>query len=163
SHYMAELVLDSKAGRASVFFWNPHDEQKHRLDKVEDWKLLTVEAKPLTLTWEAQPGGLLLKPHAGAFQASDDRLKTGDKPPDGEQALRDNNLNSSGGYGEHYFEEMPLRFQGRLGPQPEKVVADLKRVPLKKTGERTVVLENVADVTLGPAVKRGDSSVNGSP
>src|SRR5207237_10033524 len=69
----------------------------------------------------------------------------------------------SGGYAERFLEEHPIRFQGRLGPMPEKVVGELRLVPIKKTGERTITLANVADVTMGPAIKRGDSAVNGSP
>jgi HME family heavy-metal exporter len=241
THYLAELVLDAKAGNARVWFWNPRDDQDHRLDRVEDWKPLKVDSKELTLTWTGLPGGIPLEPKDGAFRGSDPRLKNGDKPADidrttsvtlngkekhrivfgalqtrmmnlrtdidwvirprllkiqgiaqvfvmgegrkqyqvqvkpekleefkvtleeVEQALRKNNLSSSGGFGEVYFQEMPIRFQGRLGPQPEKVLAELKLIPIKKTGERTLVVENVADVTMGPAFKRGDSAVNGSP
>jgi HME family heavy-metal exporter len=82
---------------------------------------------------------------------------------DVEQAVRKCNLNASGGYAERYAEEQPIRFLGRLGPQPEKVLADLRHVPIKKIGRRTITLQQVADVTLGPAIKRGDSAVNGSP
>jgi CzcA family heavy metal efflux pump len=80
-----------------------------------------------------------------------------------EQALRKCNVNASGGYAELHMEEQPIRFLGRLGPQPEKVLADLRQVPIKKIGRRTITLQQVADVTLGPAIKRGDSAVNGSP
>ena len=80
-----------------------------------------------------------------------------------EAALRKNNLSGSGGYAERGMEEQPIRFMGRLGPEPEKVLADIKLIPIKKTGERTITLANIAEVTTGPAIKRGDASVNGSP
>ena len=80
-----------------------------------------------------------------------------------EDALRDNNVNFTGGYSAAGGFERPIRVIGRLGPRPEQVVQDLRKAPVKVTGQRTVLLEQVARVTEGPQVKRGDASVNGAP
>ncbi len=80
-----------------------------------------------------------------------------------EQALRDNNVNFSGGYSEAGGVEKPIRVIGRLGPRPEQVVAELNKVPVRTTAKRTILLGQVARVTEGPQQKRGDASVSGLP
>ncbi len=80
-----------------------------------------------------------------------------------EQALKDNNLNTSGGFAIRGETERPIRVFGRLGPDPEMVIEELRKVPLRATPKRTILLEEVARVVEGPAVKRGDGSVNGRP
>src|SRR5207244_3485843 len=49
------------------------------------------------------------------------------------------------------------------GPYPQKVVEDLLKVPVKSSGDRPVLLGNVARVEEGPAPKRGDASIDGNP
>ncbi|MFO0814141.1 MAG: efflux RND transporter permease subunit [Gemmatales bacterium] len=80
-----------------------------------------------------------------------------------EKSLRDNNLNASGGFATRGGTENSIRFIARLGPSPEKVVDHLKQVPVKTTPHRTILLDQVARVTEGPQLKRGDASVNGLP
>jgi HME family heavy-metal exporter len=80
-----------------------------------------------------------------------------------EEALRKNNLNTSGGFAVRGDEERPIRFLGRLGPEREQVLADLRQVPVKSNAKRTVLVEQVARVAEGPQLKRGDASVNGHP
>lgn len=80
-----------------------------------------------------------------------------------EQALKDNNVNASGGFAIRSGKEQPIRVLGRLGPQSEQVLADMKRIPIKATEHRTVLLSQVARVVEAPQLKRGDSSVNGFP
>jgi CzcA family heavy metal efflux pump len=80
-----------------------------------------------------------------------------------EQALKDNNVNTSGGFAVRGGREQPIRVIGRLGPRPERVVADLMQIPVKTTEHRTVLLSQVAQVIEGAQVKRGDASVNGYP
>ena len=80
-----------------------------------------------------------------------------------EAALRANNVNFTGGFAERGELETPIRVIGRLGPDPARVVADLRKVPVKANPHRTVLLEQVARVAEGPQVKRGDASVNGDP
>jgi CzcA family heavy metal efflux pump len=90
---------------------------------------------------------------------------------DVESALRANNVNHTGGYSVAGGTETPIRVIGRLGPEPEQVVADLnlitvrppdKHEPGKALG-RPVLLKDVARVAEGAQIKRGDSSINGFP
>ncbi len=80
-----------------------------------------------------------------------------------EEALKKNNLNTSGGFAIRGEEERPVRILGRLGPEPARVLDDLRHVPVKHTPQRTILLHQVARVVEGPQLKRGDSSVNGYP
>lgn len=82
---------------------------------------------------------------------------------DVEVALKANNENSTGGFIASGGIEKPIRVIGRLGPRPEQVVADLKKIPIKSNAHRSVLLEQVARVVEGPQIKRGDSSINGDP
>src|SRR5438270_12784441 len=82
---------------------------------------------------------------------------------DVEAALRKGNVNASGGVAERGGRETSIRVFGRLGPEPEQVLADLRRLPVKQTPQRTVLVEQVARVVEGPEFKRGDARVNGLP
>ncbi|MBA4066550.1 MAG: CusA/CzcA family heavy metal efflux RND transporter [Isosphaera sp.] len=78
-----------------------------------------------------------------------------------EEAIKSNNLNSSGGFIEEGQSERPVRVIARLGPVPQKVLADLRQVPVKTTLDRAVLLGHVATIEEGPAPKRGDASIDG--
>jgi CzcA family heavy metal efflux pump len=80
-----------------------------------------------------------------------------------EAALRDNNVNFTGGYSVQNGVEKPIRIIGRLGPRPEQTVRDLRDIPVKPGAKRVVALGDVARVTEGEQQKRGDASVNGFP
>jgi CzcA family heavy metal efflux pump len=80
-----------------------------------------------------------------------------------EAALKANNGNATGGFVERGELETPVRVIGRLGPDGPQVVSDLKKIPVRTTYKRTVLLEQVATVQEGTQVKRGDASVNGHP
>jgi CzcA family heavy metal efflux pump len=80
-----------------------------------------------------------------------------------EQALKDNNVNASGGYAVRSGKEQPIRILGRLGPRPETVIAEIEQIPVKTTAQRTVLLKQVARVVEGPQFKRGDAGINGHP
>ena len=80
-----------------------------------------------------------------------------------EQAVKDNNLNASGGFTIEGPRERPIRVIGRLGPLPQKVAEDLKKVPVKTHAHRNVLLEQVARIEEGPEPKRGDGSIDGHP
>ncbi|MFL5329528.1 MAG: efflux RND transporter permease subunit [Gemmataceae bacterium] len=82
---------------------------------------------------------------------------------DVEQALKDNNANASGGYTEEGQTERPVRVLGRLGPYPADVIDDLRKIPVKSSGDRPVLLDKVARVEPGPAPKRGDAGLDGLP
>ncbi|QDU59595.1 Nickel and cobalt resistance protein CnrA [Planctomycetes bacterium Pan216] len=80
-----------------------------------------------------------------------------------EEAIKANNLNASGGFIDEGQTERPVRVVGRLGPFPEKVVDDLRQVPVKMNADRAVLLGHVARIEMGPAPKRGDASIDGHP
>lgn len=80
-----------------------------------------------------------------------------------EEALRASNLNATGGLDIRGDAERPIRILARLGASPEKVIADLNRVPVRTTAQRTILLEQVGRIAEAPAMKRGDASVNGAP
>jgi HME family heavy-metal exporter len=80
-----------------------------------------------------------------------------------EHAVRDNNLNAGGGFTAEGQRERPVRVIGRLGPLPEKVADDLRKVPVKTTAARSVLLGQVARVEERPEPKRGDGGVDGRP
>ena len=78
-----------------------------------------------------------------------------------EEALANNNVFAHGGYAQRDGKEQPIRFEGRLGPDPAQVLAQLQQVPVKSTAQRTVTVAQVARVVEGPQLQRGDASVNG--
>ena len=88
-----------------------------------------------------------------------------------EDALRANNVNHTGGYSVAGGTETPIRVIGRLGPDPKQVVTDLRLITVKapekhepgKPPGRPVLLEDIARVTEGAQLKRGDSTINGYP
>lgn len=80
-----------------------------------------------------------------------------------ETAIKSNNLNASGGFLEEGQTERPVRVIARLGPDSEKVIADLRKVVVKVNADRSVLLGNVAEIVEGPAPKRGDGSIDGHP
>lgn len=80
---------------------------------------------------------------------------------DVEQALRESNLNTSGGFAITGETERPIRILGRLGIESNSVLDDLRKVPVVRHAKRSVLLEQVAKVVEGPELKRGDGSVNG--
>lgn len=80
-----------------------------------------------------------------------------------EQAIQQSNINTSGGFAVKGETERPIRILGRVGPDADRVLYDLSQVPIKSTGERPILLEQVAHIGEGAEFKRGDGSVNGRP
>ncbi len=80
-----------------------------------------------------------------------------------ETALKASNINTSGGFAIEGESERPIRVLGRLGPEPTRVIDDLKNTPIRMDAKRSVLLRQVANVVEGPQLKRGDGSVNGQP
>lgn len=78
-----------------------------------------------------------------------------------EDAVRNNNLNASGGYLINSEGEQSIRVLGRLGPQSERVIDELSSIPIKYVGGRSLQIRHVAKVVEAPQLKRGDASVNG--
>lgn len=75
-----------------------------------------------------------------------------------ETALGEANQNATGGYLERGSMEYIVRGLGRV-----KSKDDLAKSVVKSTGERPVLLQDVATVEERPQLKRGDASVNGHP
>lgn len=79
------------------------------------------------------------------------------------EALRKNNLTTSGGWAITGGKEKPIRFLGRVGPADAQVLQELALIPVRTTEKRHVLLRDVARIVEGPQLKRGDASVNGHP
>lgn len=75
-----------------------------------------------------------------------------------EQALLNSNLSVAGGYIQDGAEELLIRGLGLITD-----VDTMKKIVVRSSSRRPVLLEQVADVVEGPQFKRGDSSVNGRP
>ena len=82
---------------------------------------------------------------------------------DVETALQESNINTSGGFAVTGETERPIRVLGRLGPDSDRVIEDLRKVPVRTPRERPILLEQVARVTEGPQFQRGDGAINGVP
>jgi len=74
------------------------------------------------------------------------------------EAVREANVNAPGGYLITPDREKLIRGIGRL-----ESVEDLKRSVITARNGTPVKIEDVADVEIGPAIKRGDGSFNGQP
>ncbi len=155
-------------GRSATFF---HSERSHTVtfptELEERMELRT------TVDWLIRPRLLKLSGIAGVIVMGGDRKQyqvVVDPAKleeykvilqEVETAIRANNSNASGGFIEEGQGERPVRVIGRLGPLPEKVVADLLKVTVKVNPDRAELLGNVARIEEGPAPKRGDAGVNG--
>ncbi|WP_390896875.1 efflux RND transporter permease subunit [Rubinisphaera margarita] len=149
------------------------DGKSHQID------FPSAEARRLSLRtisdWVIRPRILKVTGVAEAFILGGDRkqyqvridpaalLEYGITLQDVEQALKDSNINTSGGYAVTGETERPIRILGRLGPEPSRVVDDLRQIPIKVSDKRAILLSQVANVTEGAEFKRGDGSVNGRP
>jgi len=80
-----------------------------------------------------------------------------------EKALLESNINTSGGFAIAGETERPIRILGRLGPSPRDVMKDLRMAPVRRNNKRSILLHQVAEITEGPQLKRGDGSINGQP
>ena len=73
-----------------------------------------------------------------------------------EQALRDSNLNVTGGYLDSGSQELLVRGLGRIHR-----IDELKQIVVKQQPGRSLTLDQVAEIRAGATVKRGDSYVFG--
>ncbi|MGV2332996.1 MAG UNVERIFIED_CONTAM: efflux RND transporter permease subunit [Planctomycetaceae bacterium] len=80
-----------------------------------------------------------------------------------EQALRESNLNASGGFAVSGETERPIRILGRPGPDASAILKELESIPVHVHEACAVLLKQVAQVTLGSQFRRGDGAVNGQP
>lgn len=75
-----------------------------------------------------------------------------------EKALRDANLNATGGYLNEGSMEYLVRGLGRVTS-----LQDIEKAVVVNNPGRAVLVRDIATVVEGPQIKRGDSSVNGYP
>ena len=80
---------------------------------------------------------------------------------DVKQALRESNINASGGFAIAGETERPIRILGRLGTVSNDVLNDLRNIPVRRDAKRNVLLDQIATVVEGHELKRGDGSING--
>lgn len=77
---------------------------------------------------------------------------------DVEKSLVNFAQNTTGGFLEENSQEWLIRYNALT-----KEVSELKKTFVAFRGRAPISLEKIADVKIGPAVKRGDASVNGKP
>ena len=135
---------------------------RHRaLRTLADWiirprlRKLTGVAEVFTLGGDRKQYHVRINPPA--------LLEYGVTLQDVERALQESNINTSGGFAVTGETERPIRVLGRLGPDPEKVLADLRKIPVKINNRRPILLSQVARVVEGAEFKRGDATVSGRP
>lgn len=75
-----------------------------------------------------------------------------------DEALRQSNQNSTGGFFDRYGSEVLIRNIGRA-----QSLDDLKNTVVANKDGLPVLLSDVAEVKFGAAVKRGDAGINGKP
>ena len=147
-------------GRQHTVTFRTAEEQRMDLRTVADWvirpRLLKEQgvAEVIVLGGDRKQYQVLVNP--------DKLLEYGVTIQDVDRAIGENNLNASGGFTEEGQVERPVRVIARLGPQPAKVLDDLRKVAVKVDGDRPILLGQVATVTEGPAPKRGDAGIDGA-
>src|SRR5678815_5097760 len=88
-----------------------------------------------------------------------DRLRAFDvRFDDVTQALEESNQNSTGGFYVRGAQESLIRAVGRVGS-----LDDLRNVVVTSRAGVPILVGQVADVTVGPAMKRGEGSSNAQP
>lgn len=155
---MATLVVDGESHDVTI----PSDAERNMsLRTIADW---VIRPRILKVTGVAE--AFILGGDRKQYQVRIDPtalLEYDVTLQDVEEALNESNINTSGGFAVTGETERPIRILGRLGPQPDRVVRDLRNIPVKVNKERAVLLSHVANVVEGAEFKRGDGSVNGRP
>jgi CzcA family heavy metal efflux pump len=124
--------------------------------EAADW---TVRRRLLAI-----PGVAQVVPIGGAVRQyqvkiDPDRLRAFDVSLDEvTHALEESNQNSTGGFYVHGSQESLIRAVGRVGS-----LDDLRNVVVTSRNGVPVMVSQVADVSVGPATKRGEGSSNGQP
>lgn len=154
-----QAVSFSAAGRShKITFQNPL-ESRLELRTTVDWLI-----RPRLLKMPGIAEVIVMGGDKKQFQVLVDPGKLQDfnvSLQEVESAIKANNLNTSGGILTDNQSELAVRVIGRLGPVPEKVVDDLRKVPIKANSARTILLGQVAQIQEGPAPKRGDAGIDG--
>ena len=153
----ATFALD---GRTQAVAFRTPEELRMDLRTTADWVL-----RPRLLKEQGVAEVIVLGGDRKQYQVlvdPDKMLEYGVTLQEVDRAIQENNLNASGGFTEEGQVERPVRVIGRLGPQPAKVLDDLRKVPVKTNGRRSVLLGQVAAVAEGAAPKRGDGGIDGN-
>jgi HME family heavy-metal exporter len=152
-------VTFTHRGREHTVTFRTPEEQRMDLRTVADWvirpRLLKEQgvAEVIVLGGDRKQYQVLVNPNK--------LQEYGVTLQDVDRAIRENNLNASGGFTEEGQVERAVRVIARLGPLPAKVLDDLRKIPVKVNGGRPVLLGLVATVAEGPAPKRGDAGIDG--
>ncbi|MDA1230637.1 MAG: efflux RND transporter permease subunit, partial [Planctomycetota bacterium] len=155
------------------------DDAQNPKSKIENLKFPTPAARQMALRtmadWVIRPRLLKVTGVAEVFLLGGDRkqyqvridptalIEYEVSLQEVEQALKESNINTSGGFAVQGETERPIRILGRLGPDASRVLEDLRKIPVKVHAERSILLGQVAEVVEGGQFKRGDGSVNGRP
>jgi len=153
----SSFIIHPSSFQESVTFRTP-EQQRMDLRTTADWVL-----RPRLLKERGVAEVIILGGDRKQYQVlmnPEKLLEYGVAVPNVDRAIKANNLNASGGVTEEGQIERPVRVLGRLGPEPAKVLADLRLIPVK-AGDRPVRLGQVATVAEGPAPKRGDGGIDG--
>src|SRR5690606_13690400 len=122
-------------------------------DWVDRRQLLTIKgvSQVITLGGERKQYQVLVNPHAmHTYGITLDEIET---------ALREGNLNVTGGYLQDGPKELLVRGLGRA-----QSIEDIQQIVVaEREGGRNIRIAEVATVVEGAQVKRGDSEVNGHP
>lgn len=154
----AELTVD---GAPRVVEFPSTQSRRLSLRTLSDW---VIRPRVLKVTGVAE--AFILGGDRKQYQVRIDPaalLEYGVSLQEVEQALKQSNINTSGGFAVRGETERPIRVLGRLGPEPGRVLGDLRQIPVKTNDKRPVLLGQVASVVEGAEFKRGDGSVNGRP
>jgi CzcA family heavy metal efflux pump len=147
-------------GRTHTVTFRTPEELRMDLRSLADWvirpRLLKEQgvAEVIVLGGDRKQYQVLVNP--------DKLLEYGVTIQDVDQAIAENNSNASGGFTLEGPVERPIRVIARLGPEPAKVLEDLRKIPVKMLAARPVLLGQVATVVEGAAPKRGDGSIDGA-
>lgn len=146
-------------GEAQEVFFETREKQLLELRTIADWvirpRLLKVNgvAEVFMQGGDRKQYQVLIDPTA--------LLEYDVTVQDVERALRESNINTSGGFAIQGESERPIRILGRLGTGGQSVISDLLKTPVARNQKRSILLEQVASVVEGPELKRGDGSING--
>lgn len=149
------------AGKAHDVFFPTAAEQLMSLRTMADW---VIRPRVLKVTGVAEV--FLLGGDRKQYQVLVDPtalIEYGVTLQDVEAALKESNINTSGGFAVTGETERSIRVLGRLGPDAHLVLGQLRKIPVRAETKRSVLLGQVAQVVEGPQFKRGDGSVNGRP
>jgi HME family heavy-metal exporter len=156
---LERVVEISIAGRGHVAVFGTTLQRQLDLRTLADWVVRPRLLKVPGLAQVTVMGGgrkqYQVNVDPAALQAYDVTLQQV------EEALRRNNVNASGGYALRGGTERPIRILGRLGPESDQVLEQLRKMPVRPAPGRTVELSQVARVAEGAQLKRGDAGVNG--